>query len=84
MPTKKMILEFLKGRMGYVARNLAAIVGSAVASKPSRAAVLVVWEHWPKCPLVMCCTAASRCKKDKSVWILYCVSAVSYWLSRTN
>ncbi|KAL5669111.1 hypothetical protein ACJX0J_021332, partial [Zea mays] len=51
MPTKKMILEFLKGRMGYVARNLAAIVGSAVASKPSRAAVLVVWEHWPKCPL---------------------------------
>uniref|UniRef100_A0A0A9H583 Nop domain-containing protein n=1 Tax=Arundo donax TaxID=35708 RepID=A0A0A9H583_ARUDO len=31
--TKKKILYFLESRMGYIAPNLAAIVGSAVASK---------------------------------------------------
>ncbi|CAN6246238.1 unnamed protein product [Urochloa humidicola] len=31
--TKKKILDFLKSRMGYIAPNLAAVVGSAVASK---------------------------------------------------
>jgi U4/U6 small nuclear ribonucleoprotein PRP31 len=56
--TKKMLLEFMKRRMGYIASNLAAIVGSAVASKlMSRAGGL---EALAKMPLVMCCFLVQR------------------------
>ena len=74
--TKKMLLEFLKRRMGYIAPNLAAIVGSAVASKlMSRAGGLEALAKMPACNVLLLGA------KKTSVWILYCVNAVSYWLS---
>jgi U4/U6 small nuclear ribonucleoprotein PRP31 len=52
--TKKMLLEFLKRRMGYIASNLAAIVGSAVASKlMSRAGGLEALAKMPACNVLL-------------------------------
>ena len=52
--TKKMLLDFLKRRMGYIAPNLAAIVGSAVASKlMSRAGGLGALAKMPACNVLL-------------------------------
>ncbi|CAD6242538.1 unnamed protein product [Miscanthus lutarioriparius] len=51
---KKMLPEFLKRRMGYIAPNLAAIVGSAVASKlMSRAGGLGALAKMPTCNVLL-------------------------------
>ncbi|KXG30826.1 hypothetical protein SORBI_3004G250800 [Sorghum bicolor] len=50
----KMLLEFLKRRMGYIAPNLAAIVGSAVAPKlMSRAGGLGALAKMPACNVLL-------------------------------
>ncbi|KAJ6328840.1 hypothetical protein OIU77_010512 [Salix suchowensis] len=77
---KKKVLDFVETRMGYIAPNLSAVAGSAVAAKTYGNCR---WSHSPGQDACLQCSA-SWCQEEEPCRVFYCNIPISCRLYRAN